>query len=243
MSNTEKPEKLNKVVKLTRIKQWYLPVDAESYKVLRSVGIPLIRIHENFLPTVGLLVKKHKIKLVPVDFVEAIMNPYFDELGTLWQKRDHRVATIKSSTLKFETSHTSAGEKAKLAIPKIEASLRRFFTRWGYTASYEFSESRGKIKFHISYKYEAHKLPIIHLVEDPTSLPSVQIDLGYVRISLTMGEKELATNISIATGTVWQSIHTSRCLYSQVSDVRQMITALMDIPSKDIHNFDNKISK
>jgi hypothetical protein len=229
------------IIRLTKLRQWYLPVDAESYKILRSAGIPLIRIQENFIPTIGMLTKKKKIKARLVDFNDTILNPYLDELGMRWQKKDHRKATINSSVLRFETVHASAAEQARLAVPKIEASLRRFFARWGYTATYELSESRGKIKFHVAYKYDPNKLPIINLQEDPTSLPVARIDLGYVRISLTMGEKELETNVSIATGTTWQSIHTSRCLYSQVSDVRQIVNTLMDIPSKDIHNFDNKI--
>lgn len=229
------------IIRLTKLKQWFLPVDAESYKILRAAGIPLIRIQENFLPTIGLLTAKHKIKAKLIDFNESILNPYLDELGTRWQKKDHRVATIRSNVLKFETTHASAAESARIAVPKLEASLRRFFSRWGYTASFELSESRGKIKFYVSYKYDSNKLPIIHLQEDVTSLPVARIDIGFLRISLTMGEKEVETNVSIATGTTWQSIHTSRCLYSQVSDVRQIVTTLMDIPSRDQHNFDNKL--
>lgn len=230
-----------RIITITKLKQWYLPVDAESYKILRSVGIPLIRIQENFMPTISFLAKKEKIKARVVDFNDTILHPYLDELGALWQKKDHRIATINSSVLKFETVHSSAAEQGRIAIPKVEASLRRFFTRWGYTASFEFSESRNKLKLHVNYKYDSNKLPIINLIEDATSLPVTRIDLGYVRISLTMGEKELETNISIATGTTWQSIHTSRCLYSQVTDVRQMINTFMDIASKDPHNFDNKV--
>jgi hypothetical protein len=57
---------------------------------------------------------------------------------------------------------------------------------------------------------------------------------------MTLGEKEVETNVAVATGPIWNSIHTSRSLYSQISDVRPFINALMRIPAKDEHNFDNK---
>lgn len=229
------------IIKLTKIKQWYLPVDADAYKTLRAIGVPLIRIHENFLPTVNLLAKKHKTRFQALNFNETILHPYLDELGARWQKKSNRKATITSNVLKFETSHQSAGEAAKAALPKLEASLRRFFTRWGYSATYEVSESRGKIKFHVQYRYDVEKTPIVHLVEDATSLPQIHLDIGFVRLSLTLGEKEIETTVSVQGGTTWQPIHTSRCLYSQVSDVRAMVNTLMDIPSRDVHNFDNKL--
>jgi hypothetical protein len=229
-----------KIIKLTKIKQWYLVVDAESYKILRDAGAPMVRIHENFLPTIGLLTKRHKIKAQNIPFQDQILNPYLDKIGELWQKKEHRRAIINGSILRFETTHSSILAPAREALAKLEASLRRFFKRWGYSASFDISESRGKIKLHVIYKYDSERLPIIPLVEDAESLPVIRLNLGFVRVSLTPGKRELETNISIASGTDWKSLHTSRCLYSQVSDVRPFINALMEVVNKDHHNFENK---
>ncbi len=228
------------VITLTKIKQWYLPVDAESYMVLRDAGVPLVRIHENFIPTLGLLTKK-KIRARTVDFNETILHPYLDNLGAVWQKREHRKAMINNSVLRFETTHASVYEKSKQSLDKLESSLRRFFTRWGYSAVFETSESRGKLRLHVSYKHDSTRLPIIPLIEDPTSLPVIRIDIGFVRISMTLGEKEVETNISIASGPKWTSIQTSRCLYSQITDVRPMVSALMQIVNKEPLNFETPI--
>lgn len=227
-------------VKFTKVKQWYLPIDADSYKVLKSFGMPLIRIHEDMMPTIMLLFKKHKIKPHLVDFNDSILHPYLDELGKRWQSKDHRQATLTKSTLKFETTHASAQSKGREALVKVEASLRRFFTRWGYTSTFELSDSRGKLRLHVNYKYDSERMPIIPLIEDPTSLPQIKLDLGYVRLTLTLMKKEVEVNVSIAAGTMWNSIHTSRCLYSQISDVRPMIASFIDIVNKDPHNADNK---
>lgn len=227
-------------VRLTKIKDWVMPVDAESYKILRDHGLPCVRIHENLMPTVRILTRKHKIRSDFVDFQESIMRPALDKLGTAWLKRDHRTASLTATVLKFETTHASVREQGALALPKIEGTLRRLFQRWGYTAAFETSEKRGKLKLHVTYKYDSSKSPIIPLTEVQEALPQIKLELGYVRIVLTLGEREVETNVSIAQGSGWLSMHTSRCLYSQISDIRPFVTALITVQDKDPHNSDNR---
>jgi hypothetical protein len=232
----------NSVLKLTKIKQFYFPVDADDYKLLKAHGIPAIRIHENLLPTLGLVFKKYGIKPQPVPFGEAILDPYLDRIGTAWQSKEHRTASITKSVMKFETTKATVASQAREALHKLETSLRRFFQRWGYSASFELSEMRGKLKLHVNYKFDPERSPIIPLVEDPTSLPAIKIDLGFVRLTLTLMKREVEVNIALAAGTGWNSIHTSRCLYSQISDVRPMLAGLINIVNNDSHNADNRPS-
>lgn len=236
-NSSKKPPQ--QIIQLTKIKQWYLPVDAESYNILKAAGAPLIRFHEDFLPTLSLLTKPRNIKAKVVSFNDDIMHPFFDKLGELWNNKEHRRATINNTSLKFETTHASILKNSKAAIEKIEASLRRFFTRWGYTAVFEFSESRGKCKLHVTYKHNSNNLPVIPLVDDPASQPVVRIKLGYIRISLTMMTREVEVNVAIASGTGWNSISTTRCLYTQFGNVKPMINSLMDIVNKDQFNSEN----
>lgn len=229
----------NVQVQFCKIKGFYFPVTADDYKLLRSKGITLIRVPENLMPTLGLLFAKHKIKPVPVSFADTIRDPYFDRLGEAWQAKEHRKATITPSFMKFETTHASVQPQAREALHKLEASLRRFFQRWGFSASFELSESRGKLKLHVSYKFDPERAPVIPLVEDSTSMQHIRLNLGFMRITLTPMAKEIEYNIALAAGTDWNSIHTGRCLYSQVSDVRPMISALVNVASTDPHNADN----
>jgi len=232
--------KSSAVVKLTKIKQFYFPVDAEDYKLLRAHGVPVIKIHENLLPTLGLLFKKNKITPQAVNFNDAIFNPYLDKIGEAWQSKEFRVATITKSVMKFETTKASIMPHAREALHKLETSLRRFFTRWGFAAAFELSESRGKLKLHVNYKFDPARDPVIPLVEDATSLPSIKIDLGFVRVSLTLMKHDVEVNIAIAAGTLWNSIHTSRCQYDQITDVRPMIAALVSVVNHDQHNSENR---
>lgn len=228
------------VIKFTKIKQFYLPIDADAYKALKALQLPLIRIHENLMPTIGIVFKKHKVSPQLVNFKDQIMDPYLDEIGRRWQAKEHRVATLGKSVLKFETTHASIHNAAREAIHKLEASLRRFFTRWGFTAAFEISESRGKLKLHVNYRYDPDREPIIPLVEDSTSMPKVMLNLGFIRLTLTLMKKEVEVSVAEAAGAGWNSILTRRCLYTQFSDVRPMLAALAQIVNMDQHNSDNK---
>lgn len=229
------------VIKFTKIKSYFFPVDADDYKLLRHHGIPAIKIHENLMPTLGLLFARHSLRPQLISFMDAILNPYLDRVGTVWQRKEHRKATIHKTWMKFETTHASIQSESREALHKLEASLRNFFTRWGYLAVYEVSESRGKLKLHVSYRFDPEACaPIVPLAENPTSLPTIRLDLGFVRLSVTQMKKEVEINVAVAAGTGWNSIHTSRCLYSQISDVRPMLATLVAFVGKDQHNADNK---
>jgi hypothetical protein len=108
-------------------------------------------------------------------------------------------------------------------------SLRRFFERWGYHPIFDYSESRGKCKLHVKYKFDSDKLPIIPLVEASAASPTIRLRIGFGRLTLIMKSKTVEVNYSIAAGTGWTSLHTHTCTYSQIGDVRPMMRAMIDI--------------
>lgn len=232
-------DKNTKIIRLTRIKSWYLPVDIESYKVLRDLQVPLIRIPESFLPTLKLVTGPNNVRAKLVDFNSGILHPYLDNIGEKWNANEYRKATITNSLVKLETTHASIFEKSKENLVKISASLRKFFARWGYTCAIEISESRGKCKLYCTYKYKGELMPVMPLAEDVTSMPVVRLKLGFTRISLTFLKREIEVNVSISTGGKWASINTSRCLYSQFGNVMPMISALANVINHDQYNVEN----
>lgn len=225
------------VLSFCKIKQWYFPVDAETYKSLRdTLKIPATRIHQNLLPVIEMMAKKYKMVGRNVDFNADILNPYLDKLGAVWLKKEFRICTLNTKILKFETTSSKVKADAKLTIDKIEASLRRFFDRWGYRAYFSYSESRGKCKLHVTYKFDHTKLPVIPLVEPNEALPTIRFKIGFVRLTLIMSTKRVEVNYSVAAGSGWTSMHTSSCLYSQIGDVRPMLRALIDIKNREPDN-------
>jgi hypothetical protein len=236
---SEQTPKAGHLITFTKIKGWYLPVDVDSYKVLVDVGVPMIRIPENFLPTLKLITKKHKIKARLVDFDDEIKNPFLDNLGEKWGTRKHCKAVIDDKTMRFETTDASIHTVSAAHLLKIENAVRTFLTRWGYQFSVENSESRGKRKLHIQYRYNGDTLPILHLERDITAIPPIKLKLGYTMVTLRFSDRDVEVNISKAAGGKWTSIDTSRCLYSQIGNVMPMLVALGNVINKDQYNSEN----
>lgn len=229
------------IIHLTRIKQWYIPADTESYLTLRKAGVPLLRIHRDFLPTVGLLTKGHNIKAKEKVFKTEILDPFLDKVGASWLRKQNRRCEIQAQTMRFEAIKPESFEEAKETIPKLQKVLEDFFTRWGYGFSFDISQAKTRIRFSVEYWLDAEKLPIIPIEQDVAELPRIQLKLGFTRISMMFGDKYVDTLIEVSQGGVFNPLHSSRCLYSQISSVKPLIRALCEVPNRDVHNFDNPV--
>jgi hypothetical protein len=229
------------IIRLTRLKQWYIPADTESYLVLRKAGIPLLRIHRDFLPTVGLLTKKYNIKAKEVNFKTGILDPFLDKVGSSWLRKDNRMCAINATNMRFDAVKPESFDEAKETIPKLQKVLEDFFTRWGYGFRFELSQVKSRVRLNVEYWLDAEKLPIIPIAQDVAELPRIKLKLGFTRITMSFGDKYVDTLIEISQGGVFKPLHTSQCLYSQISSVKPLIVALCNVPSKDTHNSDNPV--
>jgi hypothetical protein len=229
----------SKIIKLTRIKQWYIPADTESYLVLRDAGVPLLRIHRDFLPTVGLLTKNHNIKAKEVSFKDEILDPFLDKVGKSWLRQENRRCEITGTHMRFDAVRPESFKSAEETIPKLQKVLEDFFTRWGYGFSVEMSQVKTRIRFNVEYWLDAERLPVIPIEQDVAELPRIQLKLGFTRINLSFGTKYVDTLIEISQGGVFKPLHTSRCLYSQISSVKPLIHALCGVPNRDPLNLEN----
>lgn len=228
------------VIRLTKVKQFYLPVDAESYLVLRNAGIPLTRIHQDILPTIQLLTRQNNIKAKEVSFANEIVTPFLDRVGAEWLKGEHRSVTITAKTMRFETTNSKGLRSAEEAAPKLQACLERFFLRWGFRSTIEQSVHRNKCLIYVSYWLDANTQPVISLEQAATEIPAVTLTFGFTRLTLKLGPRECHLVVSTSQGGTFVPLHSTRCLYNQISDVRGMLTALLEIPSIDPTNPDNK---
>lgn len=220
-------------ITLTRIKQWYIPADTESYLALRQLKIPLVRIEQNFLPSVGVLLKRNGFRAKSVDFRTEILEPQLDKWGELWLKRKNRSVSMSTKNLRFETTKAEAHAMAEKAIPNLEEAIMRFFKRWGFSYKIDYSVARGKIRFNVDYYFDQEKLPLITLEEDEATLPKVELQLGFTRLGFTFGTKYIETIVEVSQGGVFTPIHTTKCLYTELSDVRPLLTSLMDAVNQD----------
>lgn len=253
------------IIQLTRIKQWYIPADAESYLTLRSAGVALTRFHQDFLPTLKLLTRAKNIRGKEKDFKREIMGPYFDKIGATWNRKPHCDCTINSRTMVFETLKAESLAIAKASIPKLQDILTKFFQRWGYRYTFEYSELRGKCKLNVEYWFDPDRQPVVILEEEPEDSNSkVQFKLGNLRLTFTFDNFESRTVINrggkrasgdderppkdyhigyvhtlveISQGGKFVPVQSSRCTWSQLSSVKPLIAALMDVPNRQPNNF------
>lgn len=251
------------IINLTRIKQWYIPADAESYLVLRRAGVALTRFHQDFLPTLKLLTRHKNIRGKEKDFKREIMTPYFDKIGQTWNRKPHCDCTITSKTMVFETLKAESLSIARASIPKLQDILTKFFQRWGFRSTFEYSELRGKCKLNVEYWFDPERQPVVILEEEPEDLNrKVQFKLGNLRLTFTFdnfesrtvinsGAKQsddgmpardyhigyVHTLIEISQGGKFVPVQSSRCTWSQLSTVKPLIAALMDVPNRQPNNF------
>ena len=230
-----------KIIKLCKIKQWYFVADADSYNLLKSVKFPLTKFNQNMFPTVELACRPHKIKAKLVDFKTEVLNTFLDKIGAVWNKKSYRTCTIDASTLVFDADNKRDEvklESTKAAIANLELCLRRFFARWCYSFTINYSELRGKCKLHVTYKFDSAKMPVISIVEDLDALPVIKFKLGFLRLTMQLGVKYLEINVEEQHGNEWKQIKSSRCLYSQVGSVLPIFNALTTLINKEPHNLE-----
>jgi hypothetical protein len=252
-----------KIIKLTRIRQWYIVADADSYLTLKSLGVCMTRFHQDFLPTLKLLTDKHDVRGKEVNFKTEILGPFLDRVGNTWLKKHPSFdCTIDSKTMTFEVRKADGYDTARKTIPKMEEVLSAFFARWGYRSSFEYSEARGKCRFAVEYWFDPERQPIVVLAEDVREKPKVMLKFGNLRLTLTFDDPRGAVQmlrdksgdvsgkrvnigyvhvgIEISQGGNFVPFHSTRCTYQQISNVKPMIAALMEIPNVHANNFDEK---
>jgi hypothetical protein len=252
------------ILRLARIKQWFVPADAETYLVLKRIGVPLTQFHQDFLPTLQLLTRKHSIRAKEVNFKIEILEPFLDKVGATWNKKLHCEATIQARTMKFEVLKTEGFATAKASIPKLQDVLTKFFTRWGYRSTFEYSEARGKCKLNVEYWFDPERQPIVILEEETAERPKVRFRLGNLRLTFVFDSFDSKTRalpmrpgsnadsrpdlayhigyvhtlIEIRQGGSFTPLHSSKCKLSDLSSVQPLIAALIEVPNRNAHNFD-----
>lgn len=252
------------VIQLTKIKQWFIPVDAEAYLTLKKAGAPMTRIHQDFLPLIGHALRARGIRAKKVEFKASILDPFLDKVGTTWNKKPHSTCTIQAKSMKFETTHADGLSKAREAVPKLQDVLTTFFNRWGYRTTFEYSEVKGKVRLNVEYWFDPEKQPIVVLAEEPQEKQKIQLKLGNLRLSFVFDSFESKTEIAArpvespnderppknyrigyvhtiiesSQGGKFNPIYSSRCKYSEISNVMPLVAALMDVPNHNETNFD-----
>lgn len=227
---TQATRKLN----LVKIRSWHIPYDAMTYGLLKTLNIPLLKIHSDFMDTLEFHAKANGLTLDIKPF-STQLNSKLDELGTIWKSKDGRNCRMDDRRLTFIASPTEFNRKS---IAKLETHLHAFFIRWAHKSIASFSESPTRIKLVVDYSFDPRKEPVIPSV-DPTPKNDFQIILGFTKIKVTLFDKRIKesqakgvwaphTQVEIFTkaGNEWIIVHTATFTDNQIGDVGDMLQAL-----------------
>lgn len=221
-----------KVIELVKIQSWYIPRNAESYQMMRTVGVPLLKIHSDLVPTLKIALDQKGIRAKATPF-SSILEAKLDTIGAAWLKDTRRRCKINTSDMTFLGANTPKNRKM---VASMDNHLAQFFARWGYQYSPEYSEQGERLKFRVDFKFSPTKDPLVpSVVEDDVS--ELNLILGFTRIHLIFnnktskpkgnGFKMLYNELRIYTkaGTEWVQIHAGTFTNEMIGELNEALAA------------------
>ena len=172
------------IITLVKIKGWYVPADSSTYKCLKGIGIPLLKIHADFIPTLEMQARPLGIR-AKVTYFTGLRDDMLDKLGSAWKSKPGRNCSLNDHRLVFITKPSDA---SRAAISRVEGIFHKFCVRWGHSFESHFSETPTKLKLVIDYKFDPRRNPVIS-IEDQTQKNEMSLILGFTKITLTFQQK------------------------------------------------------
>jgi hypothetical protein len=221
-----------KIIELIKIKQWYIPADSRSYDTLRSINVPKLKIHRDFLPTLKLATSIHHVRATSVDF-NIILGSRLDLMGSKWKSKKGRNCRLTDKRLVFLAPCSELNRKA---IASLEGSFAKFCTRWGFKCVSNYSEQNDRLKLVLDYEFDPARNPVID-ESDQIETKDYELVLGNTKFNLTFGHQKFGkafpplTRIEIfdKAGTIWKSVHTGTCVDQQIGDLSQFLIAMSNL--------------
>ena len=233
MSEKTQPQ----IIEFVKIKSWYIPADARSYQLLVSVKVPLLKIHQDFIPTLELATKSRGIRARSTPFSDTL-NKFLDKIGSIWISKDGRKCRLTENHSVFTCKASTVNRKA---ISRLEEIFQEFASRWALRYSPVFSESGKNLKLVLDYKFDPTKNPVIPSVVIEKE-PEFEIILGFTKIKIkfdvqrsstptrsigdvrspapvSMGAPTHILEIFAQAGTDWVQVHTASFTKFSMGDI------------------------
>ncbi len=248
--NTQSP----KVVTFVKMKSWFIPMDAASYQLLRSVNVPLLKIHQDFIPTLQLAFKAKGIRAKSEPFSDILTN-FLDRIGAVWLSKDGRKCKLSESRAVFTCPSTPKNRKS---VAKLDHLFQEFMARWAHTYAPVFSETPRELKLVLDFKFDPQRQPIVPSA-DTDKEDSFEVILGFTKIKITFDVRRMIaptrsrgdtraqaptfvgtpTNILevfTQTGTSWTQVHTASFTHYQMGTLIPFLAGM-----GELHNMQSAI--
>lgn len=155
------------IVRFVKYKSWLIIADEESYKTSVSIGVPLLKIHEDMIPSLKLIFKEHGLKGKKEDFLETIWAPFFETFKNTWHVPE-RGRVLKYE--KFGRMQLVCKMKSEALLNKALDTLNLFLQRWSFLAETEVKKRGVSISVNVSFAFSERVQPLLRL--DELQLPS-----------------------------------------------------------------------
>lgn len=226
-------EKTQQIIELVRIKSWYVPRNLDTYRILRQLKVPLLKIHRDFLPALKLVTGPRNIRAKSTDFTE-ILNKRLDMIGAQWKSKPGRTCRLTEKRLLLAAPCSDANRRA---IASLEASFAKFCSRWGYKTSPIYSERDDRLRLVVDFEFDPSRNPIIESEPVETTRP-FELVLGNTKFKVTFMDKPTSLSggrnmppiILFETftkaGSDWKLANTGTCVDLELGDPSEFIVAM-----------------
>lgn len=172
------------IVDFVKVKSWYIPADSASYKKLRSLKIPILKVHQNHLPTLKLILDRKGIKARGRNW-DSVFDDFVFKITDRWATSPARSASVGAKTLVFKSKILP---KTDEHLSTLETHLKRFFSRWAFDCDIEIKKNALSVKLICTFSFNKEKNPIISL-DDEFKVRESKLNLNSLhRLVFTVGD-------------------------------------------------------
>ena len=213
-------------VTLVKHRRWYIPADAESYEILRGLGMASTQIHEDLIGALKMVCKKKKVVLKGRPF-KIVQEEFLDNLIPKWERPGRRII-IKRNRVILSASGKGYEKGRKFGIPKSKEAIQKFCDRWGLSVEITISENEGRSIKLVADFVKGSRAPVIDVQPLGEDKPTV-LDFGRHRIRIVREGRFLLTHLELKSADDWQIIRTCRSLPQEMADPTAFMTAVLDV--------------
>ncbi len=205
------------IVRFVKYKSWLLIADEESYKTTIAMGTPILKIHEDMVPSLKLLFKAHSLKGKREDFLETVWTPFFEKFQAAWHVPE------KGRQLKYEKFgrlQLICKAKSEPVLNKALDALSQFLQRWSFISEFETKKRGVSISVTVSFAFSDRVQPLLKLEEAslPEKEPNVQNIFEFGNIRFVFEERKgfgkapdyIIVKTESKSGDNWDCVHSGQ---------------------------------
>lgn len=205
-----------------------MPRSGADYALMRSIKMPVTRIHHSALGILKHQADKNGIALKGVSW-NSVLGEATTKIAGYWAG-DHFSTEFSKGRMLVNTTHSSVLDTGRVKASVVQGAIERFLNRWGFTGEFNYSESRDKVQLVVDYDFNLHRTPAVEVGQAPDEVPSSTFTIGFTQFKFTQTEKYLIWTMLMQAGTEWKEVRSGRSLLTDVSDPGDLIGGLLRLP-------------